>query len=88
MAPEKHFLEPVVDLIRRAVLVGIDLIGHHTFLGFNLIVGKRRRRGEIHKQPQGLADVFFQDRGVDDDLLFRGVGVEFAAELVEVGIYG
>ena len=84
MAFEEHALELVIDVLGRIVLVGDDLVEDHAALGLDFPVGEGGLGGELEQQAGGLAQVLLQDRGVEDDLLLGGVGVELAAQPVQV----
>ena len=81
---EEHALELVIDVLGRIVLVGDDFVEDHAALGLDLPVGESGLGGELEQQARGLAQVLLQDRGMEDDLLLGGVGVEFAAQPVQV----
>ena len=87
MSPEKLLLEPVIDILGRAVLVGLYFVNDHAAFGVHFIVRKGRLRGYFHQERTCFGQVFLQYGGVQNYLLLGGVGIQFSAESVEVTVY-
>ena len=78
----------VVDIFGRIVFVGDDLVQHHTPLRLNLAVREGGFQGQLKQQADGLPEVFFEHRCVQDNLFLGGVGVQFSAQPVQVAVDG
>ena len=87
MAFEDHFLESVVDVFGRGVLVGVDLVDHDSFFCLDFVLRKCCTGGQFEEESRCLREVFLQDGCVEDYLLLGCECVEFASQLVEVTIY-
>lgn len=86
MTCEKCLLESVVDIVGGGVLVRLDLIDHHAFFHGDLLFREGGAGGELKKQRHRLAQILFEDGGMDHDLLLGREGVELASEFVEVAV--
>ena len=84
MTGEQRLLEAVIDILGRAVLVGDDLVDDHAPLGLDLPLGEGGLRCQFQQQADGLGKVLLEDGGMDDDLFLGRVGVQFAAEPVQI----
>ena len=85
-ALEEERLEAVVDVLGGVVLVGDDLVQHHAALGFDLVLGEGGLGGQFEQQARRFLPVLLEDGGVQHNLFLGGVGVEFAAQLVQVAV--
>ncbi len=84
MPGEEHALEAVIDIFRGVVLVRDNLVQHHTAFRLYLLVREGGLGGQFKQQARRLAQVFLEHGGMQDNLLLGGVGVEFAAQPVQV----
>ena len=81
---EQQAFKAVVDVFGRVVFVGDDLIQDHAALRLDFLVREGGFQGQFEQQPGGFAQVFLQHCGVQDNLFLGGVGVQFAAQAVQV----
>ena len=88
MAPEEFLLETVIDIVCGRILGGNDLVDDHAALRFDGGIGENRLRRQLEQQRRGLAEVFLEDGGMEDDFLLGREGVEFAAETLEAAVDG
>ena len=87
MSLEQHFLESVVDVICGAVLVGFYFIDDYSTFGVHFVFRKCGGRGDFHQQGACLVQVLLQHCRMQNYLFLGGVGVQFAAESVEITAY-
>ena len=88
MTGKQGLLETVVHIVRRTVFVRFDLIDHHPLLRADLLFGERGVRSQLQQQRGRLRQVFLQHGGVKDDFFLGGIGVQLAAQAVEVAVDG
>ena len=86
MPLEEHAFELVVNILGRVVLVGNDLIQDDAPFGLDLGVGEGGFRRQLEEQAGGLPEVLLQHGGMQDDLFLGGIGIEFAAQAVQVTV--
>ena len=86
MAGEEGFLEFVVYVICRGILVRIDFVDYDTFLNLDFVFGEYRAGGEFQKKGCSLPEVFLQDSRVKHYLFFGGKCVEVAAQPFEITV--
>ena len=84
---EYHFLELVIDILRRTVLVGLDLVDDHTLLSLDLLLRKCRTCGKLKKQRGRLAQILFQNRRVEYNLFLCRERIQLATQTIEITIY-
>lgn len=78
-SPVDQFLELVVDGIGRTVLITVYLLNDHLPLLVELGGREHGIHYEVGKELEGAVGMSGRRIGVDERLLFSGVGVEFAA---------
>ena len=83
MSFKKQLLEPVIDLLRRGILIGIDFVYDNPFLRSHLIFRKHGTCHEFEKQGSRLVQILFKDSGMNDYFLLCSIGVEFPSQTVE-----
>ena len=83
MVFEHRLLKHIVDLLRRHVEVRVDLIQHHVFLFFQLILRESGLESDVRKQVHGAFVIDSQERSLQAGLLFRGESVEVTPNVVE-----
>ena len=76
-------LELIEDLVSWSVAVGVYLIENHFFLFLHLIFREDAVEHHVSEEVHSLADMFFEERGVDTCLLLGSECVKVAANVFQ-----
>ena len=88
MTGKQGLLETVVYIVRRTVFVRFDLVDDHPLLGPDFLFRERGACRQFQQQRSRLRQVLLQHGGVEDDFFLGGIGVQLAAQAVEVAVDG
>ena len=83
---QQGLFELVVDIVGRGVLVGVDFIDDHSSFDFDLFFREGRAGGQFQQQRRSLAQVFLENRRMNDYLFLSGECVQLASKLVEITV--
>ena len=88
MPLEQEPFELVVNVFGRIVFVGDDFVQHHAPFRLYLVFRERGFQRQLEQQADGLPQVLLEHRGMQYNLFLGGVGVQFAAQAVQVAVDG
>ena len=83
MTLEKELLVVLENEVGRVVQAHIDFVGNHVLLFLQLILFKKRCEDYLKGEIYRLGDVFLEYCAIYHRLLFGGVGVKVAAQLLQ-----
>ena len=87
MPLKDHFLEFVIDVFSRRILVGMDFIDYHSLFRFHFVFRESRAGGKFEQQSGSLPQVFLEDGCVENDLFFGCKCVKFASKAFKTAVY-
>jgi hypothetical protein len=87
MSLEEHFLEFVVDVFRRGVLVRVYLVYDDSLFCLNLMFRESRAGCQFQKKRGRLAQILLKDSGMKDYFLLGSECIQLTSEPVKITVY-
>ena len=85
MPLEELVLKLIEDQLCRIVLVGAYLLQHNLLFGLKILFAECGVEDNIGQQVKGASEIGVQNGGVEEGLLFGGVGVQVSSHILKVG---